>query len=277
MTPGNLALRCVAIVTGGRLPQAAAMQGKKERGHARRLGWLHQPSAPTHACRLLRRWVDTANPAYVGNVGGVWIGGDFSDLSETRMAVSLMARCAESDHASSMRTYLRNRTVGGTYFFTVNLAERRGSRLLLEHVETLRSAFRRTCLERPFTTIAWVVLPEHLHCLWRLPAGDDDYATRWRLIKSRFSHALPHTERRSASRLAKAERGIWQRRYWEHLVRDAADLRAHVDYIHINPVKHGHAARATDWPHSSFHRFVERGWLAEDWACDPACMRAGEA
>jgi REP-associated tyrosine transposase len=175
-----------------------------------------------------------------------------------------------------MRTYLRNRTVGGTYFFTVNLAERRGSRLLSEHVEALRSAFRRTCLERPFTTIAWVVLPEHLHCLWRLPAGDDDYATRWRLIKSRFSRALPRTERRSASRRAKAERGVWQRRYWEHLVRDDADLRAHVDYIHINPVKHGHAVRATDWPHSSFHRFVERGWLAEDWACELACMQAGE-
>src|SRR3546814_9806607 len=126
-----------------------------------------------------------------------------------------------------MRTYLRNRTVGGTYFFTVNLAQRRGNRLLLEHVGALRAAFRRTCLERPFTTIAWVILPEHLHCLWRLPAGDDDYATRWRLIKSRFSRAIPRIERRSASRLAKAERGVWQRRYWEHLVRDETRSEEH--------------------------------------------------
>src|SRR3546814_1806054 len=104
---------------------------------------------------------------------------------------------------------------------------------------------RRTCLERPFTTIAWVVLPEHLHCLWRLPAGDDDYATRWRLIKSRFSREIPRIERRSASRLAKAERGVWQRRYWEHLVRDETDLHAHVNYIHINPVKHGRSEEHT--------------------------------
>ncbi len=188
-----------------------------------------------------------------------------------------MGAVAAAGHASRMRSYLRNRTVGGTYFFTVNLAERFGSRLLVEHVDTLRAAFRQTRAERPFAMLAWVVLPEHLHCLWRLPAADDDYATRWRLIKSRFSRAIPCTERRSASRLAKAERGIWQRRYWEHLIRDEADLRAHVDYIHINPVKHGHAARASDWPHSSFHAYVRRGLLSEDWACEPkAAFPVGE-
>lgn len=179
-------------------------------------------------------------------------------------------------HVSSMRTYLRNRTVGGTYFFTVNLAERHGNRLLVEHVDALRAAFRQTRVERPFATIAWVILPEHLHCLWRLPAGDDDYATRWRLIKSRFSRAIPRTERRSISRLAKAERGIWQRRYWEHLIRDETDLQAHVDYIHINPVKHGHVVRTADWPHSSFQRYVEHGWLPADWACEPSSLVAGE-
>src|SRR3546814_825677 len=163
-------------------------------------------------------WVGGANPAYVGEAARTCgSSGCVSDLSDAWRRSSPIAAGVAPGHASSMRTYLRNRTVGGTYFFTVNLAQRRGNRLLLEHVGALRAAFRRTCLERPFTTIAWVILPEHLHCLWRLPAGDDDYATRWRLIKSRFSRAIPRIERRSASRLAKAERGVWQRRYWEHL------------------------------------------------------------
>ena len=113
---------------------------------------------------------------------------------------------------------------------------------------------------------AWVVMPEHLHCIWRLPPGDDDYSTRWRLIKSRFSRAIAPTERRTKSRIAKRERGIWQRRYWEHLIRDDADLRAHIDYIHFNPVKHGYAPSAAAWPHSSFHRYVQAGLLPRDWA-----------
>src|SRR3546814_5552088 len=103
---------------------------------------------------------------------GLRFGGCVSDLSDAWRRSSPIAAGVAPGHASSMRTYLRNRTAGGTYFFTVNLAQRRGNRLLLEHVGALRAAFRRTCLERPFTTIAWVVLPEHLHCLWRLPAGE---------------------------------------------------------------------------------------------------------
>src|SRR3546814_15727444 len=164
-----------------------------------------------------------------------------------------------------MRTYLRNRTVGGTYFFTVNLAQRRGNRLLLEHVGALRAAFRRTCLERPFTTIAWVILPEHLHCLWRLPAGDDDYATRWRLIKSRFSRAIPRIERRSASRLATAERGVWQRRAWEHLVRDVTDRPAPGTHIPHNPLQHG--------THEDRHSVVESNARASRFAAGARCYR----
>lgn len=169
-------------------------------------------------------------------------------------------------HALGMRTYLRNRTAGGTYFFTVNLAERRDNRLLVDNIEALRAAFWQTRIERPFRMPGWVVLAEHLHCLWRLPPDDHDYATRWRLIKSRFSRAIPGTEFRHPSRTAKSERSIWQRRYWEHLIRDQDDLRRHVDYIHFNPVKHGHAARAVDWPHSSFHAYAAKGWLPHDWA-----------
>lgn len=165
-----------------------------------------------------------------------------------------------------MRTYLRRRVPGGLYFFTVNLAERQGNRLLVDHIDALDAAFRMTRTSLPFAMPGWVVLPDHLHCLWRLPPGDDDYPTRWRLIKSRFSRAFATTEPRNASRMAKGERGLWQRRYWEHVIRDDADLSSHLDYIHLNPVKHGHAARVADWQHSSFHRHVARGTLSADWA-----------
>lgn len=175
-----------------------------------------------------------------------------------------------------MRNYLRNRTTGGTYFFTVNLAERCGHALLVDRIDDLRAAFNKTRDERPFVMPAWVVLPEHLHCVWRLPAGDDDYSTRWRLIKSRFSRAISPGERRNRSRLAKRERGLWQRRFWEHLIRDDADLHAHIDYIHINPIKHGLVSRVADWPHSSFHRFVQRGLLPNSWASDPGDNASGE-
>lgn len=155
-----------------------------------------------------------------------------------------------------MPNYRRAWVPGGTYFFTVNLL-RRDRRWLVEHIDALRNAFRQARTARPFDPIAIVVLPDHLHCLWQLPPGDSDNATRWRHIKSAFSRAMPVGEHRSARRVAKAERGIWQRRYWEHLIRDERDLVAHVDYIHFNPVKHGHAATAADWPYSSFHRHVQ--------------------
>ena len=113
-----------------------------------------------------------------------------------------------------------------------------------------------------------VVLPDHLHAIWTMPENDGDYSMRWRMIKSMFSHSLPNDERISVSRLAKGERGIWQRRYWEHQIRDELDFQRHVDYIHINPVKHGHVQRVKDWPHSSFHRYVREGLLPDSWAGD---------
>jgi putative transposase len=111
-----------------------------------------------------------------------------------------------------------------------------------------------------------VVLPEHLHCVIELPPGDSDFATRWRLIKMEFSKALPRTERLSEVRIRRGERGIWQRRYWEHLIRDERDYQAHMDYVHINPVKHGLVKFVADWPHSTFHRLVEEGVYPENWA-----------
>ena len=119
--------------------------------------------------------------------------------------------------------------------------------------------------QSPFRIDAMVVLPDHLHGVWTMPAGDCDFPKRWRRIKAGFSAAIPDTEPRSASRRRHGERGIWQRRYWEHLIRDERDLAAHVDYIHYNPVKHGYVQRVQDWPHSSFHRYVRDVLLPLDW------------
>jgi putative transposase len=166
-----------------------------------------------------------------------------------------------------MTGYRRNTIPGGSFFFTVNLAERRLS-LLIEHVDLLRGAFRDVRRRHPFAIDAIVILPDHLHAIWTLPEGDRDYATRWRLIKSAFSRALPSGERISASRAARAERGIWQRRYWEHTLRDDRDVARHMDYIHFNPVKHGLVTRVQDWPYSSFHRLVRLGTYPADWGGD---------
>lgn len=166
-----------------------------------------------------------------------------------------------------MTGYRRNFIAGGSFFFTVNLAERR-LQLLTEHIEELRAAFRTVRQRHSFAIDAMVVLPDHLHAVWTLPEGDADFATRWRLIKSTFSRGLPAGERISSSRVTRGERGIWQRRYWEHTIRDENDFARHVDYIHINPVKHGLVTRVQDWPFSSFHRMVKLGVYPEDWAGD---------
>jgi putative transposase len=166
-----------------------------------------------------------------------------------------------------MTSYRRNFIAGGSFFFTVNLAERRLS-LLTQHIDELRAAFRQTRRRHPFTIDAICVLPDHLHTVWTLPEADADFATRWRLIKSAFSRGLPTDERISDSRAAKGERGIWQRRYWEHTIRDENDFARHIDYVHINPLKHGLVPRVRDWPYSSFHRMVKLGICPEDWGGD---------
>ncbi len=117
----------------------------------------------------------------------------------------------------------------------------------------------------PFTIHGWVVLPDHMHCVITLPPEDADFATRWRLIKTGFSKALPKVEHVSPVRRHRGERGIWQRRYWEHLIRDEADYRAHMDYVHVNPLKHGLVERVADWPYSTFHRLVDRGVYPSQW------------
>jgi putative transposase len=119
-----------------------------------------------------------------------------------------------------MPDYRRYRVPGGTYFFTVNLLERYPNDLLVRHIEILRTGVRKVRKTWPFHIDAWVILPDHLHCIWTLPSSDDDFTNRWRLIKQGFSKALPPTERRSSVRMARGERGIWQRRFWEHAIRD---------------------------------------------------------
>jgi putative transposase len=162
--------------------------------------------------------------------------------------------------------YIRAKIKGSLVFFTVVLAER-SSHLLVDEIDRLRLIYRTIQQRRPFETIAICVLPDHVHAVWALPDGDADFSTRWSLIKSGFSRGLDPMPR-SASKVDKREKGIWQRRYWEHAIRDDADLERHVNYIHFNPVKHGHVTRVVDWPHSSFHRYVEQGLLAADWGGD---------
>lgn len=176
-----------------------------------------------------------------------------------------------------MPNFRRFRVPGGTYFFTINLLERYPNDLLVRHIESLREAVSKVKQDRPLHIDAWVVLPDHLHAVWTLPAGDDDFSLRWRLIKQRLSHLLPPTERRSDVRLARSERGIWQRRFWEHVIRDEEDYAAYLDYVHINPVKHGRAACVVDWPYSSFHRLLAAGVYPETWAAEGVTdMEAGE-
>jgi len=164
-----------------------------------------------------------------------------------------------------MVLYRRNYVEGGTYFFTATLKDR-SSELLVEQIAALRAAYAQAQRKAPFETVAIAVLPEHVHTIWTLPVGDSDYSGRWRIIKSAFSHALARAGL-IALRSGQSGYEVWQPRFWEHTIRDE-DLRRHVDYIHYNPVKHGLVARVADWPHSSFHRFVERGDLPLDWAGD---------
>lgn len=177
-----------------------------------------------------------------------------------------------------MPDYRRALTRGGIYFFTVNLLRRHGNDLLVREIDLLRRVVLEVRVRHPFIIHAWVVLPEHLHCVLEFPGDDVDYALRWRLIKSGFSKGLPVQERRSLVRQRRGERGIWQRRFWEHLIRDEAYYRAHMDYVHINPVRHGLVQQVADWPYSTFHRLVEKGVYAVDWAggMDDLVQQAGD-
>jgi putative transposase len=172
-----------------------------------------------------------------------------------------------------MVRYRRNFVPGGTYFFTVTLADRRSS-ALVEHVDLLRAAFRKARRLRPYSIDAIVVLPEHLHVVMTLPPDDADFSARWKLIKAAFTTRLAAFGV-NISPNSKGEYPLWQRRFWEHTVRDGADFERHVNYIHFNPVKHGFVAAVNEWPHSSFHYYVRRGVLPKDWGGSAGSSNGG--
>jgi putative transposase len=154
-----------------------------------------------------------------------------------------------------MPQYIRAEQLGGTFFFTVVTHRRRKLFYEISNRRILNKVIMEVQSAHPFTIDAWVLLPEHLHCIWTLPEGDADFSKRWGLIKANFSRQL------------KGHRTtpVWQNRFWEHLIRDERDLQTHLDYIHYNPVKHGLVNRPRDWPSSTFHRYVQEGLYAINW------------
>ncbi len=164
--------------------------------------------------------------------------------------------------------YRRVKVNGGTYFFTVVTYQRSGILCEMENVQLLRNSFKTVMEKHPFTIDAMVVLPDHLHCIWTLPPDDSDYSKRWRLIKASFSRQCNEKYKQriiSESRKNKKELAVWQRRFWEHLIRDDKDLKQHVEYIHYNPVKHGYVKTPKEWRFSSFHSYVRNGFRNIDW------------
>jgi len=157
---------------------------------------------------------------------------------------------------------------GATYFFTVVTYRRQPLLTRPEAMDALREAFRSVKHAHPFEMDAVIILPDHLHALWTLPAGDEDFSRRWAMIKRLVSGVAGHLAApiNMPSMKTRHESGFWQRRFWEHLIRDDNDFARHMDYIHFNSVKHGYAGRPADWPHSSFQRCVERGIYPVDWA-----------
>jgi putative transposase len=162
--------------------------------------------------------------------------------------------------------YRRNRVAGGTYFFTTTLRDRR-STWLTDHIDAFWLALRQVKRALPFRVDAIVVLPDHWHAVITLPTGDADYSHRIRMVKARFGRSI-RTAGVPIEINAKGEYLLWQRRFWEHTIRDENDLQRHIDYIHFNPVKHGLCSRAVEWPHSSIHRYMRLRWLDAAWGCE---------
>jgi len=166
-----------------------------------------------------------------------------------------------------MVNYRRNKVLGGTYFFTVTLKNRSAS-YLIDYVGLLHESIQFIKNKHSFDVIAFVILNDHLHTIWQLPENDANYPKRWQAIKSRFTRSLVK-QGVSLIKNKKGEYNLWQKRYWEHTIRDERDLQNHIDYIHFNPVKHSYVDRVIDWPHSSFHRYVDEGLIDKNWAHEP--------
>jgi putative transposase len=163
--------------------------------------------------------------------------------------------------------YRRAKTIGGTYFFTLVTYQRQKLFSTPQTIDLLRQAFRTVKTRYPFTIDAIVILPDHLHWIWTLPPDDADFSQRWRLIKTEFSRHCPDEFKHfpNKSRISKGEQAIWQRRFWEHQIKDETDFTKHVEYINLNPVHHKLVAAPKDWEYSSFLRYVDRGLYPLDW------------
>ncbi len=177
-----------------------------------------------------------------------------------------------------MATFRRNRSCGATYFFTLATFLRRPLLIEAELITALRDAIKVNRNKHPFDIVAWVVLPDHMHAIWELPINDDDYAIRWASIKREVSKVALDMGRYelTPNQIKRKENGLWQRRFWEHRIRDTQDLQNHLDYVHYNPVKHGLVASVKDWSYSSFHRYVRNGALNLDWGAEPTQGVFGE-
>jgi putative transposase len=161
-----------------------------------------------------------------------------------------------------MVNYRRFKIPGGSYFFTVTLRDR-ASIILTKYIDILRDAIHHVKKYRPFKIDTLVVLPDHLHAIWTLPPDDDNYSIRWNQIKGRFTQIVKRQE--NFKKDNRNEYNLWQRRFWEHVIKDDLDMENHVNYIHYNPVKHGLAKRVKDWPYSTFHQYVREMKLPSDW------------
>ena len=178
-----------------------------------------------------------------------------------------------------MSNYKRIKSEGGTFFFTVVTYKRQPVFDIPECIKHLRSSIKETRRSYPFHIDAWALLPEHMHCIWTLPDKDCDYSRLWGLIKQGFtkrSRGLLPYNANSLSRTKHREASVWQRRFWEHEIRNEEDFNNHIDYIHYIPVKHGHVKRARDWPFSTFHRYAKQGIYPVDWAGDGVADSAKE-
>ncbi len=169
-----------------------------------------------------------------------------------------------------MSNYRRAHSPGGSFFFTVVTHNRRLFLTNTDALCALHESVTELQASMPFTIDAWVILPDHFHCIWTLPMGDYDFSKRMGRIKAGFSRRCPHYSDTapSSSRIARNESTIWQRRFWEHCIRDERDYARHLDYIHVNPLKHGLVHSIRDWPHSTFHRHVNKGIYPPDWCGD---------
>lgn len=178
-----------------------------------------------------------------------------------------------------MSHYRRANQAGATYFVTVVTYRRRAFLCDEEVLNALRDAIDKTRAKYPFTIDAWVILPDHMHAIWTLPPDDTDFANRWRLIKRYVTlacgNALHQPDLMTASKTKHRESTLWQRRYWEHLIRDDDDYAKHMDYMHFNPVKHGLVNQVIDWPHSSFLRYVKQGVYGADWGLAARIIEGG--